>query len=298
MTPSTTQSYRRSWSLFNEFTVNYKISHTDTQMPFSSQLIAVFVAYLFNNGFQASSIRSHLSAISYSHRIQGMPSPCDSFLINKLLKGAAVLLPGGDMRLPITMDILRELLHVIPVLSVGHYKGPLYCAMCATAFFAFLRCSEYCASPHCLLFHQLYMCPSGDYATIDFRSFKHSTAQKRVIIRLESKSDLSICPIYHLKHYLQLRGTRPGPIFCDINGAPISRNAFISQLRTCLNVLTLDCQQYKAHSFRIGAATHALYTIEGRSEADTNSGPLVLCSSCAQISQGCWHYFSLVTFGQ
>ena len=140
----------------------------------------------------------------------------------------------------------------------------LYIALCAPQHFLHFSVVVSIVPPHIACCSTNSTC--ARQATIDFRSFKHSTAQKRVIIRLESKSDISICPIYHLKHYLQLRGTRPGPLFCDINGAPISRNAFNSQLRTCLKVLNLDCQQYKAHSFRIGAATHAL--IEGRSEAD------------------------------
>ena len=255
MTLSTTQSFRRSWSLFNEFTVNYKISRTDTQMPFSSQLITVFVAYLFNKGFQASSIRSHLS---YSHRNQGLPFPVWQLPHQQTSERGSSSFARGRYASSYHHGYFKETIACHSCVKCGPLQGSFILRYVRHSIFAFLRCSEYCASPHCLLFHQLYMCPSGDYATIDFRSFKHSTAQKRVIIRLESKSDLSICPIYHLKHYLQLRGTRPGPLFCDINGAPISRNAFNSQLRTCLKVLNLDCQQYKAHSFRIGVATHAL----------------------------------------
>ena len=262
--PATFASYRRSWRLFMDFTTAHNITPLDAQIPISSHIIALFVAYLYTKGLQASSIRSHLSALAYSHRMQGYASPCDSFLITKLLKGAAVLSPGGDLRYPITIDILRKLLDVIPRMCVGHYYGPLYCAMCATAFFAFLRCSEMCASPHCLQYSQFGL--QSDSAIIEFRTFKHSTPQKKVLLRLESKSDQSICPIYYLHQFVKVRGPRPGAMFCDLLGAPLSRDTFSKHLNLCLKVLRLDTRHYKSHSFRIGAACHAL--LQGRTEAE------------------------------
>ena len=70
----------------------------------------MFVAYMYQEGFKAETIRSHLSAIAYSHKMQGFPSPTDSFLIKKLIKGAGAQSPGGDVRFPVTISILQRLI--------------------------------------------------------------------------------------------------------------------------------------------------------------------------------------------
>ena len=54
-----------------------------------------------------------------------------------------------------------------------------------------------------------------------------------------------------------LRGTTSGPLFCWPGGAPVKRSIFVEQLNRALTFYNLDPTLYKAHSFRIGAATWA-----------------------------------------
>jgi hypothetical protein len=56
----------------------------------------------------------------------------------------------------------------------------------------------------------------------------------------------------------EVRGTRPGQLFCYLNGSPILRSQFIDMLNHSLTFIRLSPAQYKGHSFRIGAATWAL----------------------------------------
>ena len=46
-----------------------------------------------------------------------------------------------------------------------------------------------------------------------------------------------------------------GPLFCWPGGAPIKRSIFVQQLNRALGYFNLDPTLYKAHSFRIRAAT-------------------------------------------
>ena len=74
--PATFASYRRSWRLCVDFTTAHNIIPLDAQIPISSHIIALFVPLcpLYNKGLQTSSIRSHLSALAYSHHMQGYGS--------------------------------------------------------------------------------------------------------------------------------------------------------------------------------------------------------------------------------
>ena len=110
-------------------------------MPLSTEDTALFIAFLFERGLAIATIRSHLSSISYSHRMAGFSTPTDSFFVNKLLKGATNLFPSIDQRYPITLPILNSILEIIPSLAPNFYLRTLYSAMASTAFYAFLRCS-------------------------------------------------------------------------------------------------------------------------------------------------------------
>lgn len=71
--------------------------------------------------------------------------------------------------------------------------------------------------------------------------------------------DPLVCPCQALLHYLNLRkhSSPSEPLFSFMDGSPISRQYFTQQLRSALAFCNLDLHLYKAHSFRIGAATTA-----------------------------------------
>ena len=48
-----------------------------------------------------------------------------------------------------------------------------------------------------------------------------------------------------------------GPLFCWPDGSPITRSYFVERLNAALTFCNLDTKLYKAHSFRIGAASWA-----------------------------------------
>ena len=157
------------------------------------------------------------------------------------------------------------MLQAAEYLIYPYYQQVLFSAMCATAFYAFLRCGEMCVSPHTLQRHNLYVDPSLHFATITFTSFKHNTALKTFSVRIEAKPELKTCPVQLLSQFLQVRGSAPGPLFCYVDGTPVPRGHFSTKLNLCLKALSLPLANYKAHSFRIGAATHALMT--GKTES-------------------------------
>ena len=57
--------------------------------------------------------------------------------------------------------------------------------------------------------------------------------------------------------FISVRGATSGPLFCWPGGAPTKRSIFVEQLNRALRFCNLDPTLYKAHSFRISAATWA-----------------------------------------
>ena len=254
ITDSTQSAYSASWSLFDNFM--FSINVAPCMLPIPTQLVVLFIAYLYRKGHKASTIRTHLSAISYPHNLLNVKNPVENFLVSKLCKGVSVLIPSEDVRLPITLEILQSLLHVVEVSSLDVYHRRLYKAMCSIAFYGFMRCSEICKSPHCIMLNQIKLFPNS-HVTITMTSFKHNTEGKVFTLRLNRKQDISD-PVFNLTDYLAVRGLGPGPLFCNLAGSAVSASTFRNKLKTFFSVMGLNERNFKSHSFRIGAACHAL----------------------------------------
>ena len=83
--------------------------HVPLSFPVAVSTIALFVSYLFNRDLSAKSITSMLSAVSYFHKLHNVVDPTSSFLIKKLIAGASRLRPTGDIRLPLTLEVIHFL---------------------------------------------------------------------------------------------------------------------------------------------------------------------------------------------
>ena len=84
-------------------------------LPLHTIDICNFIGFLFEKQYSSSSIASHISALSYVHKILNIPDPTQSFIVRKLLKGCHKLLPSQDARLPITKNILHKILSAVVI---------------------------------------------------------------------------------------------------------------------------------------------------------------------------------------
>ena len=91
MAPSFRQLYQRSWKLFDQCYHNINQANNLTlYLPLSPNHIAVFVAYLHDQGYAPSSIVSYVSYVhvsyvhvSYVHKLIGLPDPASYNLVQK-----------------------------------------------------------------------------------------------------------------------------------------------------------------------------------------------------------------------
>ncbi len=209
----------------------------------------------------ASSIASHVSALSYAHKINNHPDPTKAFAILQLLKSIRKKRPSVDKRKPITIKILQAICNSLHKMNISNYEIKLFTSMFVMAFHFGLRVSEITHSPHNINFNQITI--SASSIRLRFNTFKHSEAEP--FLHALSASDDVLCPVKVLNSYLSMRGKTEGALFLN-TGLPISSRNFNAKLKQALILSRICPEQYSCHSFRIGAAS--LWATIGKSDVE------------------------------
>lgn len=259
--PSSIPTYRRAWKLYRNFLFS-TVGNPSSDFPIPPATLALFIAHLYQQNYASSTVNTYVSALGYSHRLAGVSDPTKVFFILEMLKGYGKVDPRFDMRMPLSIPILTKIFQQCPSILDSHYVSTMFKAMCAMAFYAFLRIGEITVtkqSPAVLQLRQLEKLSNvrGDTEAIKvtFYSFKHHYNEPPLSVVLTRQP--VVCPVDTLLVYLQFRGCRPGPIFQHLDGSPVTRSEFCDWLARAIKSCGLNPDRYKGHSFRIGAASHA-----------------------------------------
>ena len=225
--------------------------------------MALFLSHLYSLRYASSTVTSYLSAVSYAHRLAGVNDTTETALIRQILRGYSKLTPAHDVRLPITLPILRKIIASFQRTTGSAYQLQMLTAMCSLAFFAFLRIGEITVNGkdhnNLIRLPQLESLVNNKRQVIALQltilHYKHSNNGRPFTIFIHK--EISCCPVKAILDFVSTRGSFNGPLFCWPDGAPITRSFFVEQLNRALRVCNLDPALYKSHSFRIGAATWA-----------------------------------------
>jgi len=133
--------YRRPWTLFTTWAAHY-LGTSVISLPVQPAVLALFISHLFSLHYASSSVTTYVSAIGYVHKLVGVEDPTAATIIVQILKGYRKLAPVRDVRLPITLPILRQLIQSFTHTATSAYQKCLMSGMCSLAFFAFLRIGE------------------------------------------------------------------------------------------------------------------------------------------------------------
>lgn len=232
--------------------------------PVSSSSLALFISYLCARGLAPATIKSHLSAIAYVHKMKGFPDPTKTFVIEKLLV-AIGRRSRADIRLPISRSLLYQLVNALKNTNSSAYQRSLYTAMFLIAFYGFFRSGELACKSHkhpdqVVQFKQISFLVHEEQiraVKIVITRFKHNTNNRPFVIMIDREPSEPLCPVQCLIDYFQLRGYDNGPLFSFADHRGVSITQFNLELRRALIFCGLDVSRYKSHSFRIGAACHA-----------------------------------------
>ncbi|PPR00185.1 hypothetical protein CVT26_009053 [Gymnopilus dilepis] len=169
-------------------------------------------------------------------------------------------------KLPITLDILQKLAGVPGDLTIAGNAS--FDAAIKLAWAGFLRCGEFTlnsgekfnSAVH-LTRGSVTFLPSfeqPDYIRLDIPASKTDPFRKGVSLLISAVPGASTCPVTALKRLCTINPQpTDAPLFADPSGAPLSRNSFISLLKSRLTALGFDASLFAGHSFRHGAASAA-----------------------------------------
>lgn len=252
---SSLQTYKRAVNHYKSFANEYGMTF---QLPIDSSDLILFIAYLKNKSFVASTISTYISAISFLHKINQKADPTNSFLVEKILQ-AVHKERTSDCRLPITGVVLNQIVNALRFTVSCQYEQILLTAMFTLAYHALLRVGEITVNNNNLKnlinFSQVAM--FDEKVVVNFVDFKHSKG-KSFRLEIKKNKNIEICAVIALKKYVAIRNKMVGALFINANGVAISRQFFQDALNNALNFCGLSQVYYKPHSFRIGFATDAI----------------------------------------
>ena len=263
LSKGSTAAYKRSWNLFTEWAQS-TLGDTKLVLPIQPAFIALFVSHLYSLHYASSTVSSYLSAIGYTHKLAGVGDPTETVIIRQIIKGYRKLVPAHDVRLPITLPILQQVINSFTHTTATAYQSKLLSAMSSLAFFAFLRIGEitFNTNDHSNLIHvtQLERLVDSQQQVkalqLTIFKYKHSDSERRPFVIYIYKEE-SCCPVTTILDFILARGPISSPLFCWPDGAPIKRSFFVEKLNNSLRFCNLDPSLYKSHSFRIGATSWA-----------------------------------------
>jgi integrase len=256
--PSTRNQYSKKFNSYNNFCSNTYLA----TLPITQEKLIMYSTYLADH-ISHQSIKGHLSAIKYFALIHGQDTDFTEFQrLHRLLKGIKRVQAqkfSKPKRLPITPPILHTFytnLSRSPLLYED--KLMLWAAM-LTAFFGFLRVSEYTSlrvrshDPAVNLCHSDVFIRSPNVIDIRIKASKTDPFRIGTIIRL-TRNFSTLCPVQALLNYLQNNSHKSGPLFTFHDGRFLTRRTFAAALN---KLKPAHINNLSSHSFRIGAATTA-----------------------------------------
>ena len=218
----------------------------------------LFISSISNTSF--SNIKIHLAAIKHyvilHHYHQQLPPLPRLYMLTRAIKRT----PGKNKRLPrspITVPLLHQLRNYLTNSSLNITDQTMLWAAFLTAFFGFLRSSEY-VSPAINKFQAETTLLHSDISIIHHRVQINIKASKTdpfrhgCLIRLAPTNSL-LCPTTAIFNYLNVHPTNTGPFFTYADGSYLTRR----RLNKIIKAALPTTHPISSHSFRIGAATTA-----------------------------------------
>jgi hypothetical protein len=257
---NTHKTYSSAQTRFLNFCSQYSLS----PMPVSEDVLLLYISFLFEQGLTASTIRVYLAAIRSLHIFSNEVYPTHLFRVKLALKGASRNTPAPNRKLPITYQILKQLL----VHSAVRSDRTLLESVMTLAFFGCLRLSECCVSDGQAFNHNIHLCLSDiqfdttkQQLSLFLKRSKTDLLNTGVTIYIGCSGDPKCCAYCSMKKYLSIREfvikPHQTPLFILPQGTILFKSYLVRATRLLLCLSGHDPSKYSGHSYRAGAATTA-----------------------------------------
>ena len=254
--PTTRRNYSAATNTYSTFCCQHNL----ITFPPKEQTLILFATHIASYSSH-SDVKVHLSAIKHHSIIQGHHIPFRDFEKLYLLLRGIKRAQGPSYSLPKRLPITPHLLKIIQQnlfnsSRLFEDKLMLWAAI-TTAFFGFLRISEYTASRKTqydptttLLFTDITI--RNDSAHLHLKTSKTDPFRHGVTVRIQA-NNTTLCPINALRLYLANHPYPHGPLFTFRNGTFLTRADINKTLRDTSD----GAINISSHSLHIGAASTA-----------------------------------------
>ena len=251
-------------SAFNKFRKNYNL---DVIWPPPVNHISSFIAFLAYNSYTTSTAKTYVSALSFSLKCKGLQDTTQHFIVKQMLKEMNKLYGTSDMRLPITVQMMKQFPTALVHVCSSRYEVVMFMSAFALAFSALLRVGEIaCTSSNeseKIIQNNDINFDNDKTLSLRLRYSKTDQYWKSCVLKIDDNI-LPFSTYSALKAYLNIRPKFDGPLFCHLNRSVLTRTQFLSALQSSLQFLGYTTHRINTHSFRIGAATY--YAMLGLNE--------------------------------
>ena len=268
----TKAAYASGVNTFMMFCTLYNINFLHAQWVGDEAAMVFFVCYCAKvRNLAHATIKLYLAGIRNYCIVKGLEYPFNKTNFQPMLQLKLILrgikkarTPSPIQRLPITAAIVDRLFYFLNGKMFDQYTDALMRAAIAVAYFGFLRCGEFTTINN-IFDPQTNIC-LGDVTMHINEACLVLKASKTDPFRLGVsvsyfKVNCSFCPIEALRNFLGLRirfaNSPYTPLFLFENYSHLTRLTFLDLLHRTCKIAGLNSNQFKGHSFRIGAATSA-----------------------------------------
>lgn len=248
---STRAVYAWAWSQWERWCAG----RGATAMPAEPAMICAYLTERAAAGLSVGTIDLACGAISYHHRIHGLPDPILTEGVRQVRRGLRRIIGAAPRRQarPLRTDDIRT---IVESIDRSTALGARDAALILLGFASALRRSELAA----LTLVDVEFQPGRVLLTIR-RSKTDQDADGQVVAVVHGQH-ASTDPIAALDAWLGFRGTQAGPLFTSprnktVTHASISGEAVSIVLRKRARAAGLAAERITAHSLRAGHATSA-----------------------------------------
>ena len=254
--PSTSRNYNSAVSAYERF-----CSHLHLRPFPPTETVLIWYATHTASFSSHANVKVHMAAIKHFSIVRGDSVQFRDFdrlyLVIRGIKRSQGTSRSLPKRLPITPSLLRVInQNLFNSLRLYEDKVMLWTAI-ITAFFGFLRISEYTSS-HTTRFDTMTtlmlsdVSIRNDHAHLHIKASKTDPFRQGVTVRIAANNTI-LCPINALRLFLPLHPTQSGPLFAFQSGKYLTR----SHMNRLLKDTTNNTANISSHSLRIGAASTA-----------------------------------------
>ena len=224
---------------------------------------SLYCAFLFDEGYQSSTIKSYTSAIKHKLLADQYQWDDNLVLLSTIVKACKLENDTILTRLPIKIKLLEALVfELLRSDEWGEFQKQLYKTLFLTQYYGLMRIGEVTQGIHTLRATDVYLGQNRSGVALYLYTSKthgrRDRPQRIIINNVGPKQKRLFNPVEEIATYSEMRPPyrfENEQYFFFEDRSPVTASKVRGVLRKLLRQMDLEDHLYDTHSFRIGAAT-------------------------------------------